>query len=235
MADSVLALDPSNAVTLMSDSSAAMEPSSDPVASFVRNADRERWLAVHYAPAAIRPALLSIHALDLELAKIVATTTEPMLGEIRLAWWREQLEGLDRGQVPAQPVLQALAAEVLPRGVTGAALALFEDAWVARLDDDLATHVEARGRTVFGALAAVLGGQDAEALGRSWAAGEAARLGETVPSITTPRPPTALRSLAGMSALGRRDSAVFAAGLPPESRATPVRQLILLRAVMFGR
>ena len=69
-----------------------------------------------YAPADVRPAWMALHGLDLELESVVAGTTEPMIGAIRLAWWREALQGLDAGKVPAQPLLQLIAAEVLPRG-----------------------------------------------------------------------------------------------------------------------
>ncbi|WP_419815137.1 squalene/phytoene synthase family protein [Glacieibacterium sp.] len=207
------------------------------IADLVRSADRERWLAVQYAPAAVRPALLALHALDLELAKVVDTTTEPMLGEIRLAWWRERLEGLDKGQVPAQPVLQALATEVLPRGVTGAVLAGFEDAWLLRLGGDEVAAAQGRGRALFAAMAVLLGGDPvaAGALGETWAAGDAARYGLDGVALAPARAATALRPLAGLAALGARDHARAAAGLPIELRATPVRQLILLRGAVFGR
>ncbi len=225
------------------------------LAERVRVTDRDRWLATLYAPEAVRPALIVVHALDLELAKVAATTTEPMLGEIRLAWWRERLDGLDRGEVPAQPVLQALAREVLPRGVAGAQLARFEDAWLGVLAGPpdaagLERHVAARGRALFGVLAALLGsggggggmadeggGTDTTAaLGRAWAAGEAARAGWGIAAV--PRPPRmapALRSLAGLATLGGRDLARAAAGLPPEPRATAARQWLLLRAALTGR
>src|SRR5688500_15300158 len=94
----------------------------DDCATLVRDRDRDRYLATLYAPAAVRPALFALHALDIELAAVVDPTTEPMLGQIRLAWWREQLQALDSGGVAAQPTLAALAAEVLPRGISGASL-----------------------------------------------------------------------------------------------------------------
>ena len=212
-------------------------------AEFVRAADRDRWLATLYAPEPVRAACLAAHALDLELAKLVATTTEPMIGRIRLAWWRERLMGLDRSEVSAQPVLQALVRDVLTRGVTGARLAVFEDAWLdvlAGLPDAaaLARHVAARGAAVFGTLATLLGGDlaAAEALGASWAAGEAARAGWGVVDVSLPpRAPPALRSLAGLAALGRRDVARAVAGQAVEPRATAARQWLLLRAATFGR
>ncbi|QXQ08133.1 squalene/phytoene synthase family protein [Sphingosinicellaceae bacterium] len=210
----------------------------DAVTALVQGADRDRWLATQYAPAGVRAALLAVHALDLELVKVIATTTEPMIGQIRLAWWRERLEGLDRGQVPAQPVLQVLAAEALPRGVMGTELAGFEDAWLALAAGDVARHVEARGLALGAASARLLGGDTVTAvrLATAWAAGEAARNGEPGGVASAPgRVGPNLRPLAGLAALGRRDLGRAANGLPPEPRATPTRQLILLRAALIGR
>ena len=36
------------------------------------------------------------------MADVVARSTEPALGAIKLAWWRERLEELDDGKVPAE-------------------------------------------------------------------------------------------------------------------------------------
>jgi phytoene synthase len=210
---------------------------SDAVTGLVEGADRDRWLATLYAPAALRSAILAVHALDLEFAKITAMTSDAMLGEIKLAWWRERLVDLDAGVVPAQPVLRALAAEVVPRGVTGATLAGFEDGWLALAAGDVAEHIELRGRAVGGVLAD-LAGADATAggqLGAVWAGGEAARAGHdvVVPAPVRVEPP--LRWLAGLAALGRRDVDRMVRGLPLEARATAARQWVMLRAALTGR
>lgn len=208
--------------------------SSNPVADLVRDTDRDRWLATQYAPAGLRPALFAVHALDLEFAKVAATTTDAMLGEIRLAWWRERLAGLDAGGVPAQPVLRALADAVLPRGVTGATLAGLEDGWLALAAGDVARHVTLRGAAL-GSVLAVLGGSDPAVgamLATAWAAGEAARAGHDVFAAPVDRAPPDLRWLAGLAALGARD---VARRQPPEPRATAGRQWVLLRAALTGR
>ena len=54
------------------------------------------------------------------MGDVLRTTREPMLGPIRLAWWRERLEELDEsGEAPAEPRLQAVVRELLPRAVSG--------------------------------------------------------------------------------------------------------------------
>ena len=55
-------------------------------------ADPERTLAVAYAPADKRPALTALFALDERFGAVVSSTSEPMIGLMRLAWWRERLD-----------------------------------------------------------------------------------------------------------------------------------------------
>jgi phytoene synthase len=136
------------------------------IADELKQRDRERWLACLYAAAPARPGLVALLALDAELAQLVATTTEPLLGEIRLAWWRDRLIELDTQSAPAQPLLQALQARALPR-LSGADLATLEDGWLARLGG-----VQGTGSVQLFTLAARLLGADpaeGEYLGRALA------------------------------------------------------------------
>lgn len=205
------------------------------LAALVRERDRDRYIATLWAPAAARDGLFALHALDLEMLAVVRTTTEPMLGQIRLAWWRERLEDLDAGVVPAQPVLQGLAAHVLPAGVTGASLTGLEDAMLALLatPPDLSSHVRQRGRILFGAAARLLGqGEDvAWQFGDMWASGELARTGESSSVPVRPaRGPRALRPLQALARLAARD--IDGAGLEP--RGSPGRQLSIARTMLTG-
>jgi phytoene synthase len=114
--------------------------------------------------------------LDLAFADVVATSTDPNLGAIRLAWWRERLEDLDAGKgPPAEPRLEAIAAELLSRGVTGAELSKLEDAWLPLLAPSPWSRLQAdglrlRGRTLFGIGARLLGANpaDTEGVGVLW-------------------------------------------------------------------
>ncbi|WP_375391396.1 squalene/phytoene synthase family protein [uncultured Sphingomonas sp.] len=152
--------------------------------------DPERDLALHYAPAAARAGLAALFALDARLGAIVRTTTDVMVGQLRLTWWFEALERLDSAPPPAEPVLTALAAHVLPAGASGAALAGMVAGWEALLDGErldehaLATFGRERGGRLFTAAAAVLGGDDPRVagLGEGWALADLAahwREGET--------------------------------------------------------
>lgn len=201
----------------------------DLVIADVRHRDRDRYLSVLYAPAPVRPALFALHGFDLELASIVSGTSEPMIGEIRLAWWREAAEAIDRGVVPAQPLLQVIAAELPARGVSGADLAALEDRWLGMLgnDDVPAAHV-AGGGDLFVLAARLLGGDAALArqLGEAWVHGDAGGL---------PRVPPALRPLLGLVQLAARDARHARSGAPDEPRGSLGRQWTLLKAVAFGR
>ncbi len=191
--------------------------------------DRDRYLSVLYAPAAARPALLALHGLDLELAQVVASTTEPMLGEIRLAWWRDALTALDGGQVPAQPLLALIAAEVLPRGISGAELSVLEDRWLGLIgSDDVPDSHIGGGGTLFALLARLGGGEpeSARRLGEAWAVGAA-------PAPLPVAPP--LRPLLGLVQLAARDAARARAGQARERRGSTARQLRLLTSVATGR
>lgn len=193
-------------------------------------------------PAAARPALLALWALDLELGDIVLAARDPMVAEIKLAWWRDALIRLDTALPPGQPLLQALAAEVLPRGVTGAALAAVEDRWLALLGEVTGTDHAAGGAALF-ALAARIISADADSkaaseLGAAWACGDAMRRaeGEATGGLQSlPSTPGALRPLLGLARLGQRDARRAAAGQPPEPRGALPRQWLLLKAVALGR
>lgn len=48
-------------------------------------------LALNYSPDALRPMYSSFFQLDAMFDRVVTSATEPMLAQIRLAWWREGL------------------------------------------------------------------------------------------------------------------------------------------------
>ena len=76
----------------------------------VRAGDYDRFLCIQLAPAARRAALYAVTAFSIELARIAETVSEPLLGHIRLAWWREALEEIMAGKSPRNhPVVLALA------------------------------------------------------------------------------------------------------------------------------
>lgn len=201
----------------------------------LRARDRDRWLAVLWAPARRRHGLTALFALDLALWDVVATTRDSRIGEIRLAWWRERLEALDEAPPPAQPALVALHAHALDCGVSGPDLAGLEDGALHALGGDPAAAAALRGPRLFALAARCLGATPTSGIGHAWAAGEAARAGAAIAEPALPgRTAAGLRPLLGLDRLGVRDIQRRALGRAPEARATPARQLILARASLLG-
>ncbi|MFK3891398.1 squalene/phytoene synthase family protein [Sphingomonas sp. NPDC079357] len=137
--------------------------------------DPERALAVTYATAAHRPALAALLGLDDRLASILRTTREPIVGQMRLTWWHEALSALDTAPPPAEPVLQALARDVVPK-VPGQRLASLVEGWEALLEpaldkDAMRAHGLHRGGGLFAAMATIVGIEDPAiaATGEGWA------------------------------------------------------------------
>ncbi len=74
----------------------------------VRAGDKDRYLASLFAPDELRPHLLALYAFNIEIARIRETVSEAALGEIRLQWWRDAVEGIYRGESQGHPVVAAL-------------------------------------------------------------------------------------------------------------------------------
>lgn len=134
----------------------------------------ERSLALSYAVQDRREALATLFALDDRLGKFTRMARDPTIGVMRLTWWGEALARLDHAPPPAEPLLQALAAQLLPSGVAGAELEQMADGWARLLEPDpvdLAGYATERGATLFAAAARVLGGADARVplIGQGWA------------------------------------------------------------------
>lgn len=194
-------------------------------------------------PASIRPAFATLWNLDLALADVVATTTEPALGAIRLAWWRERLEELDGGAAPPEPRLSAIARQLLGRGISGSELSRLEDAWLPLLDpfpwgDAQADGLSLRGRLLFGIGARLLGGAagDAESAGALWSLADAAQhlsdrrsretLLDRARKIALPdRVPKALRPLTILAAVAAYDLAGAKSGVGRVAAALAHRTL----------
>lgn len=112
----------------------------------VRDHAPDRWLSSRFvADAAARADLIALYALDHELTRIPHLVTDPLMGEIRMTWWREGLEEIAEGRaVRPHPVLKAIAAGALPP----VALAALAEARLGDLDEPrsgaaLIAHIDA--------------------------------------------------------------------------------------------
>jgi phytoene/squalene synthetase len=78
-------------------------------AATVRRHDPDRYFSALFAPAEKRPLLLTLYAFNHEVARIAEIVREPMMGEIRLQWWRETVDGARAATPRAHDVARALA------------------------------------------------------------------------------------------------------------------------------
>lgn len=90
------------------------------VASFLRDADRDRYFATLLLKEPERTAIQSLYAFSADVASIRDRAREPAAGEIRLQWWADALKGEGYGNVRQNPLaaalLDAIAQYGLPSG-----------------------------------------------------------------------------------------------------------------------
>lgn len=98
--------------------------------------DPDRLLSLAYAGPSLRPRLERAFALDEAMADVLRNVQEPMIAQIRLAWWRDQLGALAAGEAAAPEPLLLRIAEALGRSEIGA-LGELPTAWEHLLEDPL--------------------------------------------------------------------------------------------------
>jgi phytoene synthase len=175
-------------------------------------------LALVYAPALARQQTLALLALDARLATLIRRSSEPMLAQLRLAWWREAIAQDPARWPQGEPVLATLRSW----GPRAGEVTVLVDGWEALTAPAPLSSAQiaafAQGRAdAAAALALTLGRpQDVEAarqLGRIWGiedvAMRLAREDERTAALSLAdaqgalprvgRPLRALRVLAGLS------------------------------------
>jgi phytoene synthase len=89
------------------------------LAELVRKVDFDRFLTALFAPEDLRRDLFALYAFNYEVAKTAETVTQPVMGQIRLQWWREAIDEIYAGKPRRHEVVLALSAAVkradLPR------------------------------------------------------------------------------------------------------------------------
>ena len=135
-------------------------------ATQVRAHDPDRFLTCLFAPVERREALFALYALNYEIAKTREVVREPIMGRIRLQWWRDAIDELYRGQVREHQVLTALAG-VLPGRVPAELIMQLIDARELDLEDSgpptsssLIDYTRATGGALMQMAARLLGATD---------------------------------------------------------------------------
>jgi len=141
----------------------------------------EAQLALAYTPLIMREALRILLELDFRLGRIVSQTSEVMLGQMRLAWWRDTLGAAISDRPAGDEVLDAINAHWSGHE---AALIAVADGWEHMLAEPPLPRASAlefaqgRGEGLAGcaALAGVTGSEcDAvRMIGQLWALADAA-------------------------------------------------------------
>jgi len=101
----------------------------------VRREDRDRFVLALMAPQARREALFALFAHAIEAARVPGLVSEPVLGLMRLQYWRDLIDAEDpMGAARGNPVAEALVRDALPvLGERGRAL--LHEALQAHADD----------------------------------------------------------------------------------------------------
>ena len=111
-------------------------------------------LAVAYAPAPARAAWIALLVFDQRVARAVAGASEPLIGQLKLAWWRDRMREPASRWPAGEPLLGALklldteraSLEALVDGWEGLIDAEAGDAGLVRLADARAGAVAALAR-----------------------------------------------------------------------------------------
>jgi hypothetical protein len=134
------------------------------VAEIVATHDPARALSAGFAPEALRGPLLAVYALEIELARATRVSTNPLVCELRLRWWRDQLEAGPQPRDP-HPVLAMLAGVWTAPGVARACRQLGLGSALLLAQPDRPGWIGACGARVGRAVAGVLDASPADRAG----------------------------------------------------------------------
>lgn len=208
----------------------------DPASSLdeqIRAADPDRWLSSRFvADPQARADLIALYAFEAELMAIPTRVTQPLLVEMRYAWWREQLDGV--WAVTARkghPVLEALTDLVARRTLDRAPFDALIEAHIDRVHGDphdLDAFYVGPMQAAVQVLAGPGHGDTVIEAGRVWGLGQVGRADEV----------TALHKSANI-ALRRLPAAAFPAvahaTLRPGSQNDGAKRIRLVWASLRGR
>jgi phytoene synthase len=151
-------------------------PSSDSaelsaLAQSLRRLDGDRFLTALFAPPERREALFALYVFNAEVARIRETVSEPVLGQMRIQWWRDTIASFYQpaAPLPAHPTALALAAVVREYDLPQEPFQMLLEARDRDMDDrpipdqeSLSAYITCTGGLLSGLAMAVLGGSDAE-------------------------------------------------------------------------
>ena len=200
----------------------------------LRRHDRDRFLASLLAPAGKRPALWALLGFNHEIARVREIVSQPILGQIRLQWWRDTIDEIYQGKpVRRHEVATPLAEAARGHGISRTLLDRMIDARerdligeppadLAALENFLADTAGALLQAQAAVLSGADGGEAARHVGIAWG------LVGLMRSVPFHAPaglryiPTDLAEAAGLTEpalFGGRPSAALGAALRPLGEA----------------
>ncbi len=137
----------------------------DACEKLVKAGDADRFLSAQSAPPEARKALMAIYAVNLEIARTPWASPEPLVAQMRLQWWADEIGRIYKGeQVTTHEILPALREVIfdhnLPRGLFEALiLARNFDLWKAPHKDRAAfdAYIDSTAGSVIALAAKALG------------------------------------------------------------------------------
>jgi 15-cis-phytoene synthase len=150
----------------------------------------DQRLALAYGASASRAGLTAVFWLDRILGRAVASASQPLIGQVRLAWWREQCRAIANAGEVRDPCLISIRGLVREGRISEARLEGLVDSWEVMLDDVsdpealLAQFGMGRGTAVFGMAAGIVGCAFADVMvtaGKTWALVDFARRAGSLP------------------------------------------------------
>lgn len=106
------------------------------VIAMARAGEPERYIAATVSPAHARPALVALAAFAADLRRIPTVVKEPMMGEVRLQWWRDTIETFDAETSTGHPIADALGDAVRRHALPPLSLIAMTEARAFDLYDD---------------------------------------------------------------------------------------------------
>jgi NADH dehydrogenase [ubiquinone] 1 alpha subcomplex assembly factor 6 len=131
----------------------------------VRLYDHDRFMTAIFAPAAVREHLFALYAFNIELAKVREIVSEPLIGQMRLQWWRDTLDKIYAGETIKHEVARPLGAAITACGISRAAFDPLIDAREFDLDgvppaglEAMLTYAEGTGAPLLAIALQITGG-----------------------------------------------------------------------------
>lgn len=119
-----------------------MTADSASLAEAARRGDPQRYLTALFAPVDLREDFLTLYAFNGEVARTRDAVSEPVIGQIRLQWWREAIEEAFAGRPRRHEVVSPLATSIARRKLPREPFDRLIDARERDLDDERFADLE---------------------------------------------------------------------------------------------